>query len=635
MKFFTFLLFLGLLILSNGNLFTRSGLFGVSKVSGFTSQEVKKEEKKGTEKKTKQELKKEDKKGTEKKTEEKKKAQSTEEVKGNDKKKDGEGSEVEEKPFSQEDADKETLIQGGLKDDGETILNYFRFRKLTPENQIKLSQSIRDFSSEDFDVREKASQEIKKIGYSAIETLKKYETDRDPEIAWRCQSILESIEKIPTSILSTAAIRRLEKLRPAKTVNVLLDVLPDIDDSYTLGEIANCLSQFVVENNKENQELLQSLQNKSSKIRAVVLEALIRGGNASILDKVSSHYREEKDPEIKMNIAVGMVNDAQNKSYLKDLIVAINDLPQDKSWPAEEILFYLAGENPPKIDYSGAESDRKVVAQEWKKWLDNETNKIDLKVLKNREKLHGYTMIICRDQRGINGNITEIGLDGKKRWSLDNLQFPMDAQYLPGDRILVAEQGMNKVSIRNLKGKELWSVAMNQPVNVSAFHNGNILAVGRNEIVEYDTKKKEVFKFTRNSYDIVSAKKSRNGDYFFLTQGGQCIRIDKKGKELKSFAIGRINYWADMQLLANGNILITQLNGIGEFTAEGKSVSHTPYSYPSSVQRLPNGRMLVCSMNGANRGTVQEIDRKGKSMWQYKSPNANNAFIMVIRAKRR
>ena len=50
-------------------------------------------------------------------------------------------------------------------------------------------------------------------------------------------------------------------------------------------------------------------------------------------------------------------------------------------------------------------------------------------------RTRGHTLLVLQ---GTN-SVAELGADGKVRWQVDGLQGPMDAEVLPGDRLLVAE----------------------------------------------------------------------------------------------------------------------------------------------------------------------------------------------------
>src|SRR5262249_58336472 len=102
----------------------------------------------------------------------------------------------------------------------------------------------------------------------------------------------------------------------------------------------------------------------------------------------------------------------------------------------------------------------------------------------------------------------------------------------------------------------------------------------------------------------------------FLTQQGQYFRIDRDGKELKTFQLPtRVNYYSSIQLVPGNRILVTQLNGVAEYDeSNGNRVwSATVARNPTSVMRLPNGNTLVSTTSRK----IVEIDHNGKSVWDF------------------
>lgn len=63
------------------------------------------------------------------------------------------------------------------------------------DSKAKIDKWIADLGSEDFEAREKATSELKKIGKPAAEALRKAAESSDPEVKMRAKSILEAIEK--------------------------------------------------------------------------------------------------------------------------------------------------------------------------------------------------------------------------------------------------------------------------------------------------------------------------------------------------------------------------------------------------------------------------------------------------------
>src|SRR5437764_960009 len=81
----------------------------------------------------------------------------------------------------------------------------------------------------------------------------------------------------------------------------------------------------------------------------------------------------------------------------------------------------------------------------------------------------GLTMIVQLDTRrmarpvggkfggvAIPGRVFEVGMDGKTRWEINDLNYPTDAQVLGPNRVLITEYRGRQISERNFKGEVLW-----------------------------------------------------------------------------------------------------------------------------------------------------------------------------------
>jgi hypothetical protein len=111
----------------------------------------------------------------------------------------------------------------------------------------------------------------------------------------------------------------------------------------------------------------------------------------------------------------------------------------------------------------------------------------------------------------------------------------------------------------------------------------------------------------------MSAIRLRDGQFFFITNGGLGIRIDGTGKEIKSFATGYVHQFSGMDVLPNGKLLVPQVSTgkVTEFDLDGKTSWSAPFQQATSATRLPNGNTLVASFNSQK---VIEMDSTGKTV---------------------
>jgi outer membrane protein assembly factor BamB len=110
------------------------------------------------------------------------------------------------------------------------------------------------------------------------------------------------------------------------------------------------------------------------------------------------------------------------------------------------------------------------------------------------------------------------------------------------------------------------------------------------------------------------------------------LKIDDDGKVLWA---AQNNNGHDVQLLANGNVLVNCPPTVREYAPDGKIVWETSKGVaadPESAQRLPNGNTLIAD-NARHR--VIEIDPGQKVVWSYEVPNSNHRPTPTMRQVRR
>jgi len=219
----------------------------------------------------------------------------------------------------------------------------------------------------------------------------------------------------------------------------------------------------------------------------------------------------------------------------------------------------------------------------------------------------------------MNGNrrVCEIGLDGKERWHIDNLNNPWDAHWLPGDKVLIAEFQPGEVTERNMKGEVLWKKQCQNPIACQRLRNGNTFIVTRQQMLEVTPSGKDVMTINRN-WDIMGAKKLKNGQIVMFTNQGSAIFFDAKGKETKSIHVGNGGVqWGGGDVTEEGHVIVPQwqFNKVVEYNRDGKEVWSASFQWPNACQRLPDGTTLVASQN---TNKIAVFDKTGKKVvWEH------------------
>ncbi len=533
--------------------------------------------------------------------------------------------------------DEQILKSANIRTDGDSLVTFFKKRTLPAGHQDKVKALIQQLGAESFREREQAAAELIAFGPGVTELLKAAVKDEHLEIARRAENCLHRImERDHAREVPSAAARLLAVRQPPAAVEVLLSFLPFADNDSVADEVRNALVGLSVRDGKADAVLTAALKDKVALRRAAAAEALARAKIADLLPEIRK-LLQDPEPAVRLRVAMTLVysTEAQAVPVLIDLLPA---LPLVDAWQAEDILYRMAeGHKPPMVSLGKDDATRKKCRDSWAAWWKDNQAKVDLAKLKEAPRLLGYTLVVHLDQ----GQVLELNAKKEVRWQIEGLAFPLDAQYLPGDRVLVAEYHASRVSERDLKGNIVWERRIVGPLVAQRLPNGNTFIATDSMLIETDAKGKDVMSVTLPGERVMKAMKLANGEIACLAteardlvqQAGKAriVRLDTSGKVLHSSEIplGMRLFGGRVHMLPNGHVLIPHNgeNKVVEYGGNGKAVWEVAVDQPIAATRLPNGHTLVTSML-PNTGAV-EFDRNGTIVWQYR------ANTRVTRALRR
>jgi HEAT repeat protein len=493
-----------------------------------------------------------------------------------------------------------------LSTEGDAPLDEFTRRTLTDEIREKALGLIKQCGDDNFDVREKATGELQAMGVAIASILRQYANDPDLEISSRVQKCLQSLDKDKGTPLSPAVPRVVALRKPERAAEVMLAFLPFAEDEQVISEIEAALVAVGSKGGKADPALVRALDDKNPLRRAVAAGVLWQVGDADTRKSLRALLKDS-EPMVRLRVALAMAG-TREKEAVPVLIAVMTELPAAQGMLAEDYLRRVAGDGSPAVALAGDAAERSKCRDAWLAWWKANEATADLAVAAAPNRQLGYTMVLSLQPQ----QLSELGPDGKPRWTIQGFNYAYDAVALPGDRVLIAEYNNVRVSERNTKGETIWSKQLQwNPVGVQRLANGNTFIASNGQFFEVDKAGKEVSVINRPQGDIMAAYKTRDGQIVALTGQGTCIRMDATGKELKSFGIGGNVNLGGLELLANGRILVAMQNNnkVVEFDQDGKSVWEASVAMPSSACRLPNGNTLVASYNQMK---LLELDRAGK-----------------------
>jgi hypothetical protein len=217
------------------------------------------------------------------------------------------------------------------------------------------------------------------------------------------------------------------------------------------------------------------------------------------------------------------------------------------------------------------------------------------------------------------GRVIEVDADNRPRFQIDGLVFPLDAQMLPEDRVLVAEYFGNRVTERKRNGDIVWEKDIQMPLVAQRLPNGNTFIATQSQFFEVEPSGRVVMTRSLPSNEsIMKAQMLANGDIACVTLSYRFVRLNAAGKEIQTFPVSVHTSGGRIDVLPNGHVLVPESknNRVAEYDADGKVAWQVPFNQPIAAVRLPNGDTLVTSLN---QPRAVELDRAGNEVWEYKT----------------
>jgi hypothetical protein len=343
-------------------------------------------------------------------------------------------------------------------------------------------------------------------------------------------------------------------------------------------------------------------------LREAAVHVLGRRGDGSQREAVRKRLADGS-PRVRLRAAEALVA-ARDREAVPTLVELL--AVETVSGQAEEILYRIAGEKAPSA-IEREEKGRGKWVEAWRTWWKTNGASIDLAKLDDEDRLLGFTLGIEYNT----GRVWECGRDGKTRWEIRGLSGPMEAQMLPGNRLLVVESNNNTVSERDTSGKVLWqkSLGPDSPTGCRRLPNGNTFISTHGAVMEFNPKWERQYRFNLPSGSN-AIWKARNGRILFTTNT-HLIELDTAGKEVGRVALpgapGR-GECVGLRDLPGDRFLLACRGAALEVDRTGKVCWEVKHPGACGVCRLPSGNTLVSSNN-----LVTEFDRGGRKVWEVRS----------------
>ena len=416
--------------------------------------------------------------------------------------------------------------------------------------------------------------------------------------------------------VTPALIRLITLVRPANAIEIILAYIPSCNDDNIQDLLGECLGLYLNDQNTPPPALIAASTSSIEEIRTFAGRVLAQSPN-EIAQKTCTTLLSDSSVRVRFEVARESIKN-QNKSAIPALIELMTKVPAEKVEAIDQTLRAIAKDKSPE-----SKNDSKVDAAAWNTWWQKEGTQLVLTPgLKNHEALKNFLVVESFNQEKKSGRVFLVTPSGKTLWEIANLSNPTDALLLPNNKILITEQGANRITERDTKGNISWEKSVTNPFHSQRLLNGNIFIASRNKIVEVGRNGNEIFSFSYPNETILAACKTRTNEYALLSYNGVFLKLDSKGNEVSKSRIPfptnfGINGGAITQ---NDRVLVSipTLNKIMEFNFSGQSTWESTITMPGIPTKLPNGNVVAPSLNGSK---IVEIQMDGKIIYE-SAPNS-------------
>jgi hypothetical protein len=512
-------------------------------------------------------------------------------------------------PLSQ---DEQTLKSAGIATDGPALLDYFRKRTPSPDELATMKQRAVQLGSSVFAVRTQATDFLISKGRPALPFLREIARKGDLETARRAQYCIGIIEQNTRLGLSATAARVLIERKPAGTLETLLAYLPFVDESWVEEDIRQSLKRIAFKDGRALPAVEKSLEDKEAKRRAAA--AWFMGQSSDPKQRQLAVYRlEDESNDVRFAAASALLT--AHEAAAVPTLIALLTADADIAWRAEDLLFRLAGENGPPVWLNTInDNNGRKVQTAWDDWWTKNGTKIDWKSLRLDEQALGLTLVVENQRPDGGSRIYETNAGGEVRFEI-KIHNPIDAQWLPGGRLLVGDSRDSLIYEIDARGNKGWKHAGISPTSIQRLPNGNTVVSTYQSIIEFTREGKTVFSYSTQGHTY-HARKLTDGHYIWIDACGEIGEIDEKGKVIFKTKVGAGLAWGSIERLRNGRYLIA-LGGVGkvqEVDATGKIYWEKSVNNPNRAVRLANGHTLVASHGDQ---AIYEFDPNGNERWKH------------------
>ena len=440
-------------------------------------------------------------------------------------------------------------------------------RRITDESEILKQVSL--LGNPDFAKREMATAKLLVFPFLTKDVEEVAKSSESAEVRWRLQMVIKNQSGRKDSLL-LAALESVQNSKPKNLIPELV-LLMDSENSDQLSLALNSTYSKLAQKSDRAilEKGLKSELPETRRLNAGIVARLFGNESISLIEPLLN----DQDELTRLEVAILML-DLKHRpaiNILSDLIDSKRDIIKRR---ANRVLIASTGEDFGQLPYS----DQKEIAaikSKWVKWVDanGETCKLFLPVsqyLKNISALNGNTLVV------VSGKVTEYSPDRKEVLKFDCASADQVDKTFEGTYIVhsYSKRWLKEV---DAKGKTIWEIKGESFNNSMPLRNGNVLVtIGNKNLIR---------EYSRETRKVVWEHK--------------------------------LESWTnDAFRMENGNTMVGYHGGVVEVTPDKKIAWRYPKK-PGTVticRPQANGNVII----GWTEGTVREVNREGKTVWEYK-----------------
>jgi hypothetical protein len=177
-------------------------------------------------------------------------------------------------------ADEQAVKAAKVSTDNPGLLAFLRSRVPSEADREKARRCGKQLGDDSSELREKATEELIRLGVFARPELRRAAKDNDIEVSIRARRCLDKIAEAEGPDVLPAALRVVAARRPPGAAEVLLGLAPALTDDDDSRDLRNALAAVALADGKPDRSVEQALEDRDPARRAAAAAALGKDGGA-------------------------------------------------------------------------------------------------------------------------------------------------------------------------------------------------------------------------------------------------------------------------------------------------------------------------------------------------------------------